>query len=249
MNNNEQSKKRVRRFTDTMKWDNKGFRKLSPEEKLLFLWLCDKCDLSGVVEWDDEAAEFETKLENVNAILDTLICNGASIQKEEDKLWLKNHIEVQGNNDMTPKNNIYKPFYDAVSRNSKYFAGLADILKELPSPLQGASKALGREYSNSNSNSNSGSKSKSEEYNEEFLEFWDKYPRKTGKGKAWESWLRVKPVLEDCLATLEWQTKSHDWIKDNGSYIPMPTTWLNQRRWEDSCPNAPKRCDPTSILG
>lgn len=23
-----------------------------------------------------------------------------------------------------------------------------------------------------------------------------------------------------------------DWIKDNGSFIPMPKTWLNQRRWE-----------------
>lgn len=24
-----------------------------------------------------------------------------------------------------------------------------------------------------------------------------------------------------------------DWLKDNGQYIPYPSTWLNQRRWED----------------
>ncbi|MNY63023.1 hypothetical protein D3C86_1999290 [compost metagenome] len=26
---------------------------------------------------------------------------------------------------------------------------------------------------------------------------------------------------------------SHDWLKDGGKYVPMPTTWLNGRRWED----------------
>ena len=29
------------------------------------------------------------------------------------------------------------------------------------------------------------------------------------------------------------QRQSDQWMKDNGQYIPMPTTWLNQRRWED----------------
>lgn len=27
--------------------------------------------------------------------------------------------------------------------------------------------------------------------------------------------------------------RSTDWIKDNGVYIPHPSTWLNQKRWED----------------
>ena len=26
---------------------------------------------------------------------------------------------------------------------------------------------------------------------------------------------------------------SDEWKKDNGKYIPHPSTWLNQRRWED----------------
>ena len=27
--------------------------------------------------------------------------------------------------------------------------------------------------------------------------------------------------------------KSKEWKKENGKYIPHPTTWLNQKRWED----------------
>ena len=29
------------------------------------------------------------------------------------------------------------------------------------------------------------------------------------------------------------RSKSTDWTKDNGQFIPYPTTYLNQRRWED----------------
>ena len=34
-------------------------------------------------------------------------------------------------------------------------------------------------------------------------------------------------------------------IKDNGQYIPYPTTWLNQKRWEDELndPNVPEWFD------
>ena len=28
--------------------------------------------------------------------------------------------------------------------------------------------------------------------------------------------------------------QSHQWQKDNGDFIPLPATWLNQERWEDS---------------
>lgn len=24
-----------------------------------------------------------------------------------------------------------------------------------------------------------------------------------------------------------------DWLKDKGQFIPYPSTWLNQKRWED----------------
>lgn len=35
------------------------------------------------------------------------------------------------------------------------------------------------------------------------------------------------------ITALEKQKQSKQWLKDNGQYIPNPTTWLNQKRWED----------------
>lgn len=66
-----------------------------------------------------------------------------------------------------------------------------------------------------------------------FDEFWAAYPRRVGRGKAEESWRKMKPPLDVCIKTLTWQKKSTDWNKENGKFIPHPTTWLNQKRWMD----------------
>ena len=69
-----------------------------------------------------------------------------------------------------------------------------------------------------------------------FNKFWAMYPRKTGKGIARKSFNKIKitpSLLEKILATLAWQKKSREWTIDGGRYIPMPSTWLNQERWND----------------
>ena len=43
------------------------------------------------------------------------------------------------------------------------------------------------------------------------------------------------------MAALEAQKKSEDWLKDKGQFIPYPTTWLNQGRWEDEVEPAVKQ--------
>ena len=75
-----------------------------------------------------------------------------------------------------------------------------------------------------------------ETYSQEFSEFWKAYPRKVGKDKAWEAWQKKSPTLFNCLATLKWQVKCQQWTKDEGQFIPHPTTWLNQGRWNDEQP-------------
>lgn len=73
------------------------------------------------------------------------------------------------------------------------------------------------------------------EYSDEFEQFWNAYPKKTGKGGAYTSWKKQKPKLADVLTALSWQTIQPDWVKENGQFVPMPATYLNQRRWEDEC--------------
>jgi len=69
-----------------------------------------------------------------------------------------------------------------------------------------------------------------------FEEFWNAYPLKKGRGKAEESYGKVNPTPELHKAILDAiaeQRQGADWLKDNGQYIPMPATWLNQKRWMD----------------
>lgn len=48
------------------------------------------------------------------------------------------------------------------------------------------------------------------------------------------------------LVALARQRNSDDWQRDDGRYIPHPTTWLNGRRWEDEPPSSAVTADPAS---
>ena len=68
----------------------------------------------------------------------------------------------------------------------------------------------------------------------EFEIFWKAYPRKIGKGYCQEIWKRKKfPAIEIILESLQKSIASSDWQKEGGKFIPNPSTWLNQGRWED----------------
>lgn len=72
--------------------------------------------------------------------------------------------------------------------------------------------------------------------NESFENFWKAYPRKEGKGACKKIWAKLKPsglLLQNMLEAISNQKQSDKWQKDGGQYIPMPSTWLNQSRWED----------------
>lgn len=48
----------MKRFTETTKWHDPWFRRLSPLAKLLWLYLTDNCDCTGLIDLDMEAATF-----------------------------------------------------------------------------------------------------------------------------------------------------------------------------------------------
>lgn len=64
--------------------------------------------------------------------------------------------------------------------------------------------------------------------------FWKAYPRKVGKETARKAFGKVRGVsLETMLSALERQKRSEQWTKNGGQFIPNPSTWLNQGRWDD----------------
>ena len=69
-----------------------------------------------------------------------------------------------------------------------------------------------------------------------FERFWSVYPRKVGKQSAKRAFEKVKVPIETLVTAIERQKCSDQWTRDNGQYIPHPTTWLNQGRWDDELP-------------
>ena len=68
---------------------------------------------------------------------------------------------------------------------------------------------------------------------EAFDVFWESYPKKVGKEAARKAFAKVKMPVETLVAAVEAQKRGEQWTRDGGQYIPNPTTWLNQGRWED----------------
>lgn len=75
------------------------------------------------------------------------------------------------------------------------------------------------------------------EYMCKFDEFYNLYPKKRAKKKAIESWMKLKmdnDLFNKIIESLRHDINSEDWNKEGGQFIPLPATWLNQERWEDS---------------
>lgn len=69
-----------------------------------------------------------------------------------------------------------------------------------------------------------------------FDRFWQAYPKKVGKDAARKAFEKRAPnddLLEQMLEAVAMQTRSTAWTKDGGEFIPHPSTWLNQGRWQD----------------
>lgn len=80
-----------------------------------------------------------------------------------------------------------------------------------------------------------------------FSTFWKAYPKKVKKKKAWNIWCKLQPdtaLVSVIMDALDKQKRSDRWRREDGRYIPDPTTWLDGQRWEDELPAVPDRRQP-----
>ena len=73
-------------------------------------------------------------------------------------------------------------------------------------------------------------------YTQNFEKFWKAYPKKRDKGNA-EKWFKKHKPSEKLtnimIEKIERFKDTQDWKKQDGQFIPYPTTWLNAKMWED----------------
>lgn len=73
-------------------------------------------------------------------------------------------------------------------------------------------------------------------WEEQFEKFYAAYPKKVKKQNV-KNWFKKNTpsneLFSSMMNSLEQFRASADWKKDGGQFIPYPTSWLNQNRWED----------------
>jgi hypothetical protein len=110
------------RFTAPEKWNDEWFSNLKPIEKLVFLYLVDKCDNAGFFEINKRIDSFLIGLSE-----DEFLATLRSLKKtyiasvDGRKIWLKNFLFYQKNLPLNPGNNAHKQIISFISSNIKIF--------------------------------------------------------------------------------------------------------------------------------
>jgi len=84
-----------------------------------------------------------------------------------------------------------------------------------------------------------------------FAEFWSAYPRREGKGKAREAFALAvaNGATAEVIVSAAGRFARHcARVKTERGYMPHPTTWLNQERWEDEYDDEPAKSDQPPAL-
>jgi hypothetical protein len=67
-----------------------------------------------------------------------------------------------------------------------------------------------------------------------FNTFWSIYPKKIAKEYAYKCFIKIdnlEVIFDDIINALTKQKSMQSW--SDKKYIPNPSTWINQKRWED----------------
>ncbi len=243
-----------KRMTETGKWADRWFRALPPEYKCLWLYLCDNCDQSGVIEPDYELAEFcigsKVDWRRVGELF------GKRLQViGEHKWWIAKFVKFQ-NGKLSPE---CKPHTHVIALLERH--GLMARYRELEEngykgleeaqtllPLSDTPPAGNRAFTGLPDPKNGATDPLSTPHHPQdtpparrtarhFDSFWAAYPkceRKTDKAKCLKFWQAhgLDSQWESISKGLELWRVSESWQKESGEFIPMPYTWLNNARWE-----------------
>lgn len=140
-----------KRFTETLKWDDPWFRALSPDAKLLWFWLVDKCDLAGIIEPDFGLCEFQTGIKRAFDKMPEIESRVAQIG--EGKYMICKFIEFQ-HGSLSRDCRAHNPAWQSLEKNNmlddddkiKGFAkGIHTLSKGYPYPTgKGKGKEIGK---------------------------------------------------------------------------------------------------------
>jgi hypothetical protein len=121
----------AKRLTGTNKWDKAWFRKLSPRHKILWQFLCDKCDQAGMWEIDLDSATHFINDEDPITENDLKVFGERVERYSKEKLWIVDFVEFQCG-ELSEKSPAHKPIFKLL----KKYTLLDRVLNRVSNTLQ-----------------------------------------------------------------------------------------------------------------
>ena len=113
------------KFTNSNKWDDVWFSQLTLEQKVMFIYLCDTCDIAGFLEVNDRITTLRTGIEDVRGTISSL---SKSIVYNDGYIWIIKYLKHQRNLPITPKNNAHKAILKSFEEHIDRFPNVFDHL-------------------------------------------------------------------------------------------------------------------------
>lgn len=172
------------RYTNTDKWNDAWYLNLKPNEKLLFNYLCDNCDIAGFAEinlrmW---ASQIGTNSKVIEGALKGLQ-RGLIYSESKDCIYLRTFLKHQKNLPLNPEKNMaHRGILKRFELYSFKFS-ISDVNEFIEGACKGLQSPYGNGIGNGIGNGKKGeSEGKIEKREENFkievFEFINKYPEK-----------------------------------------------------------------------
>ena len=113
------------KFTNDKKWDDVWFSQLTMEEKVMFMYLCDKCDIAGFFEVNKVLATLQTGIKDVDETIKVL---SKSVIYRDGYVWIKKYIKHQKNLPINTRNGAHKAIIKCIEEQISRFPEVYETL-------------------------------------------------------------------------------------------------------------------------
>ena len=240
---------------DSAIWKHPDFKMLSDDGKLLFLYLktCDHQNMIGCFHLPVLYIQADLKWseKRVKQTLSELFAKGfARVDFACEIVLLPKHLIKHPLQNEKQGIGAVKLF-DEIPKQFEFIQEIAESILSTERVPKGLAKGMER-VRDSVSVSVTETVSVTDEkprqkidakIGEEFKLFYDTYPKKVGREKAFKTFksARKKTPFDEIIGGLKNQIQNNHFPKDK-KYIPHPSTWLNGSQWEDEIiPNVEKK--------
>ena len=242
----------AKRLIDTGLVSQNWYMNLNPKQKALYIHLLCSCDVAGVFEinYGLMSAYIGEKITERD-LFDAFGNRVIPLTRHNDKGMIVDFVSFQCGGRLNPNVKVHQSILKrlgelgiSVSDLQKWCnhtleyseavqpVKVTNILKERPVLFPEPEEIVQPEQ-----------EKVQYDYEAAFNEFYGEYPRHDSKQAAYLKFMRLMKeckkdgdrdlLLRKMIGAVRVQKRSEQWTKDNGKFIPMPSTWLNQRRWED----------------